>query len=221
MSAKARRRAFRHVAPPGIHHLWLAVHRQPHCPSYYTTISFQTDCEQTKETIQTENCSLCCLPRLGDAPFGTSPRPAFTIYGWRYTSNHTARPITPHFPSKLIVNITKETIQTENCSLWCLPRLGDAPFGTSPSPAFTICGFQLELDTLQSIPPRRFTTYLAGSGRPTRGAHRLSCCLLALCSSHPGCCRPYLQKKLVRCKSERTFVGTPRGCGFHPSNIDG
>ena len=147
-----------------------------------------------KQTIQTENCSLWRLPRLGDAPFGASPRPAFTICGWRYTANHTARPITPEFPSKLIVNIIKQTIQTENCSLWRLPRLGDAPFGASPRPAFTICGFQLELDTLQSIPPRRFTTYLAGSGRPTRGAHRLSRCLLALCSSHLGRCRPYLQK---------------------------
>ena len=102
----------------------------------------------TKKPIQTENCSLWRLPRLSDAPFGASPRPAFTIYGWRYTANHTARPITPQFPYKLIVNITKETIQTENCSLWRLPRLGDAPFGSSPRPAFTICGFQLELDTL-------------------------------------------------------------------------
>ena len=110
------------------------------------------------------------------------------------TATCTAPLVTPEFPSKLIVNIIKQTIQTENCSLWRLPRLGDAPFGTSPSPAFTICGFELELDTLQSIPPRRFITYLAGSGRPTRGAHRLSCCLLALCSSHPGRCRPYLQK---------------------------
>ena len=134
-SAKARRRAFWRVTPPGIHHLWLAVHRQPHCPSYYTTISFQTDCQQTKETIQ-----------------------------------------------------------TEKCSLWRLPRLGDAPFGASPRPAFTICSFQSELNTLQSIPPRRFTTYLTGSGRPTRGAQRLSRYLLALCSSHLGRCRPYLQK---------------------------
>ena len=96
----------------------------------------------TKETIQTENCSLWRLPRLGDAPFGALPRPAFTIYGWRCTGNHTARPITPQFPSKLIVNITKETIQTENYSLWRLPRLGDALFGASPRPAFTICGWR-------------------------------------------------------------------------------
>ena len=148
----------------------------------------------TKKTIQTENCTLWHQPRLGDAPFGVSPRPALTICGWRYTANRTDRPITPQFPSTLIVNLTKKTIQTENCALWRQPRLGDAPFGTSPRPAFTICGFQLELDTLQSTPPRRFTTYLTGSGRPTRGAHDLSCWLLALCSNHLGRCRPYLQK---------------------------
>ena len=103
---------------------------------------------KTKKAINKWNHSLQRQPRLRHAPFGTSPRPAFTICGWRYTANHTARPITPEFPSKLIVNITKQTIQTENCSLWRLPRLGDAPFGASPRPAFTICGFQLELDTL-------------------------------------------------------------------------
>ena len=129
-SSKARRCAFWRVAPPGIHHLRLAVNCQPHWPSYYTPISFHTDCEYKQK----------------------------------------------------------------NCNLWRDPRLGDAPFGTSPRPAFTICGFQFELDTLQSIPPRGFTTYLGGSGRPTRGAHRLPRYLLALCSSHLGRCRPYLQK---------------------------
>ena len=48
-SAKARRRAFRCVALPGIHHLRLAVNRQPHRPSYYTPIPFHTDSEPNQK----------------------------------------------------------------------------------------------------------------------------------------------------------------------------
>ena len=77
-------RAFRCVAPPGIHHLQLAVNRQPHCPSYYTPISFHTDCEHKQKNLyKLKTASLWHEPRLGDAPFGASPRPAFTICGFQ------------------------------------------------------------------------------------------------------------------------------------------
>ena len=90
--------------------------------------------KRTKQVIQTQNGSLWRQPRLGDVPFSTWPCPAFTIGGWWYTTDHTARPITPQFPSKLIVIITKQTIQTQNGSLRCQPRLGDVPFSTLPGP---------------------------------------------------------------------------------------
>ena len=120
---------------------------------------------RTKQAIQTQNGSLWRQPRLGNAPFGASPCPAFTIGGWQYTANHTARPITPQFPSRLIVNITKQTMKTQNGSLWRQPRLGDAPFGALPCPAFTLGGWRYTANhTARPITPQ-FPSIM------TRGIH--------------------------------------------------
>ena len=101
------------------------------------------------QAIQTQKDSLWRQPRLGDTPFGALPYPAFTIGGWRYTANHNARPITPQFPSRLILNITKQTIQTQNGSLW------HQPFGALPRPAFTIGSWQYTANhTARPITPQ-------------------------------------------------------------------
>ena len=48
----------------------------------------------------------------------------------------------PQFPCKLTSNERKKAINKWNGSLWRQPRLGDAPFGAPPHPAFTICGWR-------------------------------------------------------------------------------
>ena len=138
-------------------------------------------------------------------PFGTSPYPTFTNSSWRYTANRIACPITPLFPSRLIVNRTKQAIQTKNGGLWRHPSLGDTPFGASARLASTT-GFSIRTRYLVIHPPKEVYNLPRGQRAPHEGRPP--------CSSPSS--RPFLQpswpppsipaKKLVRCKSERTFV---------------
>ena len=83
-----------------------------------TLADTQADTQSVTLVIQIQNGGLGRQPRLRDALFGTSPCPAFTIGTWRYIANYTICPITPQLPSRLIVNVTKQAIQTQNGGLW-------------------------------------------------------------------------------------------------------
>ena len=102
------------------------------------------------------------------------------------------------------------------------PRPGNAPFSASSGPA---CGSKENLHFSLFFGYRLALTFDGGvAGGPSTvfsAVHPYGRTALLLPSG--GTCRVH---KLAKTKSgggttPRTFVGTPRGCGFHPSDVDG
>ena len=103
-----------------------------------------------------------------------------------------------------------------------LPRPSDAPFGASPGPA---CGGKEKpsISTFFSYHP--YLTFHGGGAPGPSSFFSAATPLRARGTVAPMRGRllsPFtcMKHKLWRCKSIRTFVGTPRGCGFHPSDVD-
>ena len=114
---------------------------------------------------------------------------------------------------------------TQKNSFTLPPRPGNAPFGASPSPTLEA---ELKTENSSSFDLLNYIFLMSPLEVDGPGAPPPSSVPCALAGAQPSCSHARVLPTSITCKTNNdgttrtcTFVVTPHGCGFHPSNVDG